>query len=318
MKNLDVVVVGSCVIDLLCRPVPLDLPVGGGKLIRTEPLQVTGGGITLNSGVTLARLGLSVAVRTYVGRDDWEPVIRTILRREGIDDSPVETHPTEPSSTTVVLIDPSGERSFLHCVGAPKRLTARAILDRMDLFARSRYMLMGYYSLMPALEPELPEVLRAVRAAGCATALDAAGDGGGMSPLDRLLPHLDVYVPSLSEAAHQTGLSDPRDIIHAYRHCGAPGLLGVKLGRQGVLLSPEAGRFIEVPIVPAPGPVVDTTGAGDCFYAGLLAGLIRGLPVEQAGRLGAAAAACCVTAMGGSTGGRSWAQTAALAGLSAR
>ena len=53
-----------------------------------------------------------------------------------------------------------------------------------------------------------------------------------MQPLDRILPHLDVYVPSHNEATHQTGLTDPREIIETYRACGAPGLLGVKLGAK--------------------------------------------------------------------------------------
>ena len=42
------------------------------------------------------------------------------------------------------------------------------------------------------------------------------------------------------------------------------------------------------PAVPPPGAIVDTTGTGDCFYAGLLTGLLRGMDVERAGRLGTA------------------------------
>ena len=69
------------------------------------------------------------------------------------------------------------------------------------------------------------------------------------------------------------------------------------------MLSGKAGEFTMIPAVAAPGPVVDTTGAGDSFYAGLLAGLLKGFTLEQAGRLGTAAGACCVTSLGGSTGG---------------
>ena len=118
-------------------------------------------------------------------------------------------------------------------------------LDHLDLFARSRMMLVGYYSLMPNLEGDLPEVFAAIRKTGCQTALDTAGDGGGMQPLDRILPHVDVYVPSHNEATHQTGHEDPRKIIDAYRSCGAAGLLGVKLGSQGRAAEP-GGRPVRV------------------------------------------------------------------------
>ncbi|MCE9590035.1 MAG: carbohydrate kinase family protein [Planctomycetes bacterium] len=314
--SIDCIVCGSCVVDLLCRPVPLDKPIGRGVLHQCDPILLAAGGITSNAGVTMARLGAKVSVFSYVGRDAWAPVVRNLYRSEGMDDSPLVEHASGATSTTVVLIEETGERSFYHCVGAPKLIDARAYLDRLDLFARSRMALIGYYSLMPNLERDLPEVLHRIRETGCKTALDAAGTGGSMKPLDKILPHLDVWVPSLNEAKHQTGLDDPRKIIGVYRDCGAPGLLGVKLGgKRGVLLSPGPGQFIEVPSCEPPGPVVDTTGAGDCFYAGLLTGLLRGLSPYDAGRLGAAAAACCVTVLGGANGGRDYAFTAKLAGI---
>jgi len=314
--TIDCVVCGSCVVDILCRPVKLDSPIGRGVLHQCEPIMLAAGGIVSNAGVTMARLGMRVSAFSYLGRDAWAPVVRNLYRAEGIDDSPLAEHETAATSTTVVLIDETGERSFYHCVGAPKLIDARAYLDRLDLFARSRMALIGYYSLMPNLENDLPEVLHRIRETGCQTAMDSAGSGGTMKPLDKILPRLDVWVPSLNEAKHQTGLEDPVRIIERYRGCGAPGLLGVKLGgKRGVLLSPKAGEYVEVPSCDPPGPVVDTTGAGDSFFAGLLTGLLRGLSPYQAGRLGAAAAACCVTVLGGSGGGRDYAFTSRLAGV---
>jgi sugar/nucleoside kinase (ribokinase family) len=316
-KDIDCILCGSCVADILCRPVCLDTAIGGGRLLPTEPLQVVTGGIVSNSGVAMARLGMKSAAFTYVGRDEWARLIRARLEAEGLDCTGLLEHPTASTSTTVVLIDPSGERSFAHCVGAPKFMDRRLFLDHLDLFARSRMTLIGYYSLMPNLENDLPEILAAIRQTGCKAALDCAGSGGSMQPLDRILPHLDVYVPSFDEASHQTGLSDPRAILDRYRACGAAGLLGVKLGSKGVLLSPAAGSVIEIPAVAPPGPIVDTTGAGDCFYAGLLTGLLHGLDVLSAGLLGAAAGACCITALGATAGIRDFAATAALAGIKA-
>ena len=116
-----------------------------------------------------------------------------------------------------MLIDSSGERSFVHCVGAPRLLDRETLFAKLDLFAKSRAMLIGYYPLMTRLQADLPEVFAAIRKTGCLTALDAAGDGGTMDPLARILPYTDFYVPSESEAAHQTGRTDPRAMIAAYR-----------------------------------------------------------------------------------------------------
>jgi len=314
-KDLDCVVCGSCVVDVLVRPVDLELPIGGGRLVEAEPLELTTGGIVSNSGITMTRLGMRVAAFSYVGNDAWAEVIRRRYAAEGLTDEGLITHPTGATSTTAVLIDPSGERSFLHCVGAPRLLDRAAFLDHLDVFRRSRAMLLGYYPLLPNLIDDLPEVLAEIRKAGCLTALDAAGDGGEMGPLLPVLPHLDLYVPSLAEAHRQTGESNPHKIISAYRAAGAPGLLGVKLGSRGALVSPNRGEFVEVAATSPPGDVVDTTGAGDCFLGGLLAGLLRGLSPADAGRLGSAAGACCVTCLGATAGIRNFEETARLAGL---
>ncbi len=316
-KTFDCVLCGSCVVDLLVWPVPLTTPIGGGRLIQADPIGVTTGGIVSNSGIAMTRLGMRVAAFSLVGDDEWASVIRRRYAEEHVDAQRLLTLPDGATSTTAVLIDPSGERSFAHCVGAPKQMDKALFLENLDLFAQSRMALIGYYSLMPNLESDLAEVLAAIRETGCQTALDAAGDGGTMEPLEQLLPHLDVYVPSLSEAKHQTGESDPRRIVDIYRACGAPGVLGVKLGSAGALLSARAGQYLKIDQVQPPGPVMDTTGAGDSFYAGLLTGLLRGKTIEEAGRLAAAAGACCVTARGATAGLRDYAETARLAGVAA-
>jgi sugar/nucleoside kinase (ribokinase family) len=314
-RPFDCVVVGSCVVDVLARPVSLSEPIGGGRLIESEPLGLTTGGIVSNAGITMARLGMRVAAFTYVGNDEWAEVIRSRYVAEGIDTSALITHPEAATSTTAVLIDPGGERSFVHCVGAPRLLDREAMLSRLDLFAESRAMLIGYYPLMTRLQGDLPEVFAAIRETGCLTALDAAGDGGTMDPLARILPHTDFYVPSESEAAHQTGRNDPRAMIAAYREAGAKSWLGIKLGRRGAIISPQPGEFIDVSVVTPPGEVVDTTGAGDCFLGALLTGVLRGLAPAEAGRLAAAAGACCVAGLGATTAVRGYDETARLAGV---
>lgn len=315
-KDLDCIVCGSCVVDVLVRPVDLDAPIGGGRLVQSEPLVLTTGGIVSNAGIAMARLGMRVGAFSYVGDDPWAEVIRRRYADEGLDVAGLRTHPTGATSTTAVLIDASGERSFMHCVGAPRLLDRAAFLDHIDLFRRSRAVLLGYYPLLPNLIDDLPEVFAELRKVGCLTALDAAGDGGELGPLAPVLSHLDLYVPSFAEARRQTGEEDPRRIIAAYRDAGAAGLVGVKLGSRGVMLSPKVGEYIDVAVTKPPGEVVDTTGAGDCFLGGLLTGLLRGLSPADAGRLGSATGACCVTGLGATAAIRGYVETAKLAGLS--
>jgi sugar/nucleoside kinase (ribokinase family) len=314
-QDIDCIVCGSCVVDVLVRPIDLEAPIGAGRLIRSEPLVLTTGGIVSNAGITLARLGMRVAALSYVGHDPWAAVIRERYAAEGLDATGLVARGDAATSTSAVLIDSRGERSFVHCVGAPRLLDAGAFRANFEQFRRSRAMLLGYYPLLPNLLADLPALLAEIRAMGCLTALDAAGDGGELEPLAKLLPHLDIYVPSFAEARHQTGADDPRRIVAAFRAAGAAGLVGVKLGSRGALLSPQPGEFLEIAAVPPPGAVVDATGAGDCFLGGLLAGLLRGMSVADAGRLAAAAGACCVTGMGATTAIRDFDATAALAGL---
>ena len=312
---LDCVVCGSCVADVIIRPFPLDTAVGRAKVLDVEPIRLWPGGLVSNAGTAMARLGMKVAAFGHVGDDGPGTIICRALDSEGVDASRIVSHATASTSVAAVLVDPGGQRSFAYGMGATETLDRRSFLDNMDLFSSARMALVGYYSFLPNLEEDLPEVLAAIRAAGCQTALDSAGDGGEIRPLERILPHLDIYVPSLAEAAHQTGRSEPREIIEIFRQCGAPGLLGVKLGSDGALLSPARSQYIKIQPVQPPGDVVDTTGAGDAFYAGLLTGLLRGMSIEDSGRLAAAAGACCATQVGTTAGLRNYTETARLAEL---
>lgn len=310
--SIDCIVCGTCVADILVRPVPLSTAVGGGRLFHVEPIEATTGGIVCNTGIAMRRLGMRVAAAGLVGADPWGDLVRSRLAAEGIDTTALESHPARATSTTAVLIDPSGERSFAHHVGAPAAIDG-SFIDRLgDQWARSRMAVVGYFGLLPALEPMLAQAVMTIRASGCRVAVETGGSGGSLAELAPALPHVDIYVPSLDEAVHQTALRDPREIVACYRGHGATGIVGVKLGTRGVLLSPVAGEFLDIPCVPAPGPVADTTGAGDSFLAGLLAGILREMPLHEAGMLGAATAACCVTGRGAIAGLRSYDETLAL------
>ena len=111
-KDFDCVLCGSCVADMLVKPVPLTAPIGPGRLFQTDPVEVVTGGIVCNSGIALARLGMKPAAFSYVGRDDWGLLIRRRLEAERVDCGRLLTHPTAATSTTAALIDQDGQRSF--------------------------------------------------------------------------------------------------------------------------------------------------------------------------------------------------------------
>jgi len=104
--------------------------------------------------------------------------------------------------------------------------------------------------------------------------------------------------------------------VERYRACGAPGVLGVKRGgSDGVLLQDVDGAWVDVLSAPPPGPVVDTTGAGDCFVAGLIAGLADGASLEEAARLACAVAAQTVCVVGGNAPAAAMKKARRVAGL---
>ncbi len=309
----DCVVCGTCVADMLVRPVPLEQPIGGGRLVHVDPIALTTGGIVCNTGIALRRLGVTVAAAGMVGDDVWGREIRSRLDREDIRTGMMEMRDGVATSSTAVLIDPAGERSFLHHVGAAGDLDLAFVQRHIATLAACRYCIVGYLGLLPRLEPRLAEAVALIRSAGCRVVVETAGGAGAMADLVPALPSIDVFVPSLDEARVHTQTDDPHDMIACYRRHGAAGIVGVKRGAEGTLLSPSPGLMVEIPCIAAPEPVIDTTGAGDSFLAGFVAGLIRGMTPAESGRLGAAAAAWCVTRAGATAGLRSFDDTLSLA-----
>lgn len=313
-REFDVTICGTAVLDVVVQPIDLDRPIGGDRLFHTAPLTVHPGGIVSNTGAAMSRYGMQVAAMTLVGKDDFGGLLVDRLKDLGIDTNAVQRR-EEATSTSAVLIDSSGQRSFGHHVGALAKLDADYLLQHETLLSRSRMLLIGYLSLLPQLEPSLPEVLQRARRLGCQTVLEAAGSGGDPEVVKACLPLVDCYFPSHQEAIRETGETQPERIVSAYRDYGCQGVVGVKLGADGAVVSEAAGHVSRIAPVTPPGKVVDTTGAGDCFLGAFLTGLLCGMDCEKAGRLAAAAGAGCVTCYGAQGGLLDLEETCRLAGV---
>ena len=313
-SQVTAIVCGLATVDILTYPVPLQEPIGAGVLRPVERVELNTGGFVSNAAVGLAKLGIATAAIADVGSDSWGEYWWQSLQRQGVLGAPI-CAATGGTPVSNVLVAPDSARSFLFAAGVAEHATASRWREQLPRFPRARVVMGGYYSLFPTVDEQWAEFFQAARQRGCDTLLDSAGSGGGADPLRAILPELTVYIPSWSEAEAQTGEREPREIIACLRDWGATGVVGVKLGAAGAVISPQPGEFLTVAARTPPRPVVDTTGAGDAFLAGLMAARLRGEPWSQAVRVAAAAGAWCVTALGATAGLQDAALTWELAGL---
>lgn len=305
----DVVCLGIVVADVIARPVG-ELPERG-TLGFVEEIALRGGGCALNTATTLRRLGLDVAVAGKVGPDAFGDFLLALLEERGLDRAAVVRDGAAPTSATVVLVAPDGERTFLHLVGASTALRADE-LDHGRLFSARALHLAGAL-VMPGLDGEpAAALMREANARGLLTSLDTAFDASGRwERIEPVLPHVQLFTASLAEARAITRETEPERMAERLRQAGVREV-AVKLGADGCYAAGDAfAGYVPAARVAA----VDGTGAGDAFAAGLLYGRLAGWPLERAARFANAAGAFATTAVGATEGVRGLEETLALAGL---
>lgn len=308
--RMDAALFGLIVADLIAQPMDIRHPPPPGGLKVLDSLTLTTGGNVCNSGIAMAKLGMQVAAAGLVGRDVLGTAVVERLKQAGVDVSSVFPHEGAQTSASVVVVEPGGERVFYHVPGVTRMLDAAAFGQCFPMFARCAFVQIGYFGLLPALTPDLPRLLAELRQAAPNTkiALDTVNPTSTWELLQPILPHLDVFAPSRTEAASLTGEKTPAAMVAKFRTQMKRGLIGIKLDAEGCYL--DDGR--EAVIVPAyPIQVVDTTGAGDTWYGGLITALIKGMPLARAGQFANRAAADCCTALGASAGVRTFDETLA-------
>jgi sugar/nucleoside kinase (ribokinase family) len=308
---MDAAIFGLIVADLIAEPMDLRKPPAPGGLVITNSITLTTGGNVCNTGVAMAKLGMKVAAAGLVGQDVLGAAVTERLRDEGIDTSAVFPTAAAQTSATVVAVEPGGERCFFHTPGATRLLDADALRRCFATFKQCRYVQIGYFGLLPTLTADLPQVLKELREAAPQTkvALDTVNPPDTWERLQPILPHVDLFCPSRTEAASLSGETSPHKMVARFReHMRPHALVGIKLDADGCYLD-DGHKAVTVPAYKI--NVVDTTGAGDTWFGGLLTGLLRDMPLEQAGRFANRAAADCCTALGASTGVQDFEQTLA-------
>lgn len=303
----EVVCLGILVADVWGKPVN-DWPERG-RLSLVQELGIGVGGCAANTGLSLVKLGGDVAIMGKVGEDGFGDFVLNTLRSAGADVSGVQRDDCVGTSATMIMIDDAGERTFIHYIGANGHVRADE-LD-MGLICGARLFHFGGALVMPGFDGEpAASVFRKAREAGVITSLDTVWDATGqwMKVLGPVLPHTDLFLPSLSEAAQLTGYTEPADVAGALMDCGVK-TVALKMGEHGCYVR-SGDDALRLPAFPV--DVVDGTGAGDAFVAGFLRAHLLGWDLERTARFASATGALCTTAYGSTAGVRSFEETLAF------
>ncbi len=288
----DIVTLGELLVDFT----ECGRSAAGMRLFEQNP-----GGAPANVACAAARLGLSTAFVGKVGNDMHGRFLRDCLLREHVDVSAL--FETDAAFTTLafVSLSPGGERefSFARAPGADTLLSAAEIPE--NLLKSCRILHVGSLSLSD--EPARAATFHAVRTAkknGALISYDPnyraplwPGEDAARLQMRALLPLADIVKLSDSETELLTGEREPAAAAAALIAGGAR-CAAVTLGANGALIRTD--KFSALSAACA-GPVIDTTGAGDTFFAALLYRLLdSGLPdsadaLADCGRFANAAAA---------------------------
>jgi sugar/nucleoside kinase (ribokinase family) len=265
----------------------------------------------------------------------------------------IQVEEDERSSYTIALSPENSDRIFLHCTGTNDTFGLGDI--DFEAVKGAKIFHFGYPPLMPRMYldggEELGEIFRRARGAGAVTSMDtaqpdpnkASGQVNWAEILPRLLPHVDIFVPSIEEIVFMLRRDDfdtwggdilkhisrdyLRELADELIEMGAA-ITGFKLSYYGLYLraSPERERMQMIgealPLdldawtgAEAYHPafktqVVGTTGAGDSTYAALLVALVKGLSPDEAVKMACAVGASNVEAPGAVDGLHSWEEIA--------
>lgn len=294
----DVSTIGIHIVDILGRPVEA-IPAGQGVALLEE-IRMTVAGTAAGTAVDMARLGLGVATFGVVGDDELGRWLMGKMAQEGIDTSTLTVDPSAPTSATMLPIRPNGERPALHVIGA-NALLGPEHLD-WDVISQGRFLHIGGTSLMERLDGEpTGEVLKRAKAIGLTTSLDLIGvpDVDHEALFGPCYPYLDYFLPNEEDALALSGCSDRTEAITWFHDRGV-GATVITLGPDG---ASYAGNGQLESVTPSYAvDVVDTTGCGDAFSAGFIAGLSEGMDPGDAVQVGVAAGSCVATGLGSDAG----------------
>lgn len=302
----DIVCVGILVTDVLGKPVD-SLPEKG-KLCLVEEMSLQIGGCAANVVIDLAKLSLKTSIIGKIGDDNFGKFLLDTLNSEKVDVTGLKLDKNVSTSASMVMISEDGERSILHSFGANAKFGFDDI--NLDVVRKSKILLIAGTFLMPDFDGEGTEkLLKYAKENDVICCMDTAWDSKGqwITKIESSLQYLDWFMPSYDEACEISGKTNPEEIAQFLHSKGVKNVI-IKLGNEGCFVKPENEKGYQVPAFNKI-KVIDTSGAGDSFCAGFIAGLYKGWDIPKCAKFANAVGAHCIMQIGTTAGIKSIEET---------
>ena len=295
-KKYDATIVGLYILDVLGRPVT-KIP-DGGNVEFIEELRLTVAGTAGGTVVDCAKLGLKTLAVGAVGDDEKADFVIATLQKFGVDTSGFERVKNVPTSATILNVRPNGDRPALHLRGAsdhflpPKK-------GKIDIFDCKVFHL-GGTGLLEKLDGQASvDVLKEAKERGCITTWDLiAATEDTLTIVEPLLPYIDYFMPSIEEASVMSGKNDPEEAAKFYIDRGVQNCV-LTMGEKGSLFMSKDKKII-TPAFDI--QVIDTTGCGDAFDAGMITALAKDMDLETSLKFSTATSGLVATGLGSDAG----------------
>ena len=283
-----IVVLGDVMVDVVVR---LSEPLARGSDAPAR-IRFHGGGSAANTAAWLAAAGAEPVLVGSVGDDERGRGARAGLVAAGVD-ARLAVDPELPTGTCLVLVGPDGERTMAPDAGANDALSEGDLFD--ELLGEGNHLHVSGYSLLRA--GSRPAAIAAVQRAsktGMTVSVDPSSSALLSAQFLDWADGADLLLPNASEAHALTGDSDPERAARALAE--RFGEVVVTLGPAGALWT-DGDAVLRAAAAPV-AEVVDSTGAGDAFAAGLLSAQVAGMSTAEALAAGCKLAARAVSQAG--------------------
>lgn len=291
-ESFDVISIGALLVDMIAMVD--DFPGTDGESF-VKDFQLMPGGAAANVAVVCSRLGLKSAFCGKIGKDNFGEILLNDLAKEKVHTKETLIISEDISTgSCYICVDKKGDRMILAYSGAADTLTLDDL--PLDLFVKAKWVHLSDLRNVTAIEAMLESDIK-INFSLSPGALIAQNP----SRAYRLVQHSKLLIGSVEEITRIFRCSEEeisktaKELISEQREK----IIAVTKGRRGATIYNYAGIY-DIPIFKV--PVVDTTGAGDAFTAGMLYGLIKNEPIKEIGRIATACSALCIQKIGARSG----------------